>query len=64
MNFFGKAINFLKESKSELSKVVWPKKTEVLRYTTIVILTIAIASVVVFAFDFLLVKLVQFFVIK
>jgi len=59
-----RAINFLKESKAELSKVVWPSKKEVFRDTTLVIASILIATAVVAAFDITLIKLVQIFVIK
>ena len=58
------ATKFLKESKSELSKVVWPSQKEVYKYTTIVVLTILISMTVIFAFDFLLIKLVQLFVVR
>jgi preprotein translocase subunit SecE len=59
-----KGINFLKESKAELQKVAWPSRGEVLRYTTIVILTILVSMAVIFAFDLLLIKVVQIFVIR
>jgi preprotein translocase subunit SecE len=59
-----KGIDFFKESKSELQKVTWPSRGEVLRYTTIVILTILISMAVIFTFDLLLIKIVQVFVIR
>jgi len=64
MNFFTKAIDFLKESKNELYKVVWPSKKEVIRNTIIVILVLLIATAIIGAFDILLIKLVQLFVIR
>lgn len=64
INFINKAINFLKESKAELSRVVWPSKKEVFRDTTLVIASILIATAIVAAFDITLIKLVQIFVIK
>lgn len=59
-----KGIDFLKESKGELQKVAWPSRGEVLRYTTIVILTILVSMAVIFAFDLLLIKVVQLFIIR
>lgn len=59
-----KGIDFLKESKSELQKVAWPSRGEVLRYTTIVILTILVSMAVIFAFDLLLIKVVRLFIIR
>lgn len=64
MNPIARTINFLKESKKELTKVIWPSKLLVFRYTTMVILAVLISVAIVLAFDFLLIKLVQFFVIR
>lgn len=64
LQFVTKIINYVKESKQELSKVIWPKRAEVIRYTTIVVLSILIAIAIVGVFDILLIKIVQFFVIR
>jgi len=64
MKIFSKIISYFQESKSELQKVTWPTRQETLRYSAIVIGAILIATAVVAAFDILLIKIVQFFVIK
>jgi preprotein translocase subunit SecE len=64
MKIFSKIISYFQESKSELQKVTWPTRQETLRYSAIVIGAILIATAAVAAFDILLIKIVQFFVIK
>lgn len=53
---FGAVIRYLTEVRSELSKVVWPKRTEVVRLTLVVILMSAIVAVFVGLIDFGLTK--------
>jgi preprotein translocase subunit SecE len=38
MNFLKRALNFLRESKTELKKVKWPTLRETLQYTLVVII--------------------------
>ena len=64
ISFINSAINFLKESKTELSKVVWPSKKEVFRNTILVTVSILIATAIVAVFDIALIKIVQIFVVK
>ncbi|MCX6806947.1 MAG: preprotein translocase subunit SecE [Candidatus Berkelbacteria bacterium] len=64
MRAFTKLISYLKESRDELSKVVWPSRKEVIQYSTIIILSILIAIAFIGGFDILLLKIVQFFVIR
>jgi preprotein translocase subunit SecE len=52
-------INFLKEVKTELAKVVWPSKTETLRYTVTVIAFSLVTAVILGAFDYGLFKLFE-----
>lgn len=54
-----KIITFLKEAKSEISKVVWPSKEQTLRYTIIVIVFALIISIILGAADYGLVQLLQ-----
>lgn len=51
------ALGFFSEVKSELSKVTWPKKNEVLRLTGIVILVSAIVGFYVGGLDYLFTNL-------
>ena len=47
----GKIINFFIEVKTELSKVVWPTRTETIKYTAIVIGFSAIVAIILGATD-------------
>ncbi len=51
MNIFQKAAKFLKEVKSELKKVVWPTKKQVINNTLIVVALVIIISIFIFALD-------------
>lgn len=44
-NTFGTVISFLGESYSELRKVRWPTRKELISYTIVVIVTVAIITV-------------------
>mgnify|MGYP000833773784 CR=1 FL=1 len=57
-SFFGKVKNFFKgigkyfkDTKSELKKVVWPSKADIKTNTVVVLVTVAIAAVVMIALD-------------
>jgi preprotein translocase subunit SecE len=38
MNFFARIVKFIKESRAELKKVVWPTREETIRHTLTVII--------------------------
>lgn len=44
-------LRFLKETLEELGKVVWPTPQELYRYTLVVIFTVAVISLFIFAVD-------------
>jgi preprotein translocase subunit SecE len=44
-NFISIALNFLKESKSELKKVVWPSRKQTIASTFVVIVIVCLISV-------------------
>ena len=50
-------IKFLKEVKTELSKVVWPSKKEAVRLTLVVILVSLLVGAFIGGVDFVLTKL-------
>ena len=57
-SFFGKVKNFFKgigkyfkDTKGELKKVVWPSKADIKTNTVVVLVTVAIAAVVMIALD-------------
>lgn len=44
MNFFDRIVQFIKESRQELKKVVWPTREETVRHTlTVIIMSGALA---------------------
>ena len=52
-----KILSYLKEVKSEMSRVSWPTKQEVIRLTLIVIGVSAVVAALVGGFDFLFTKI-------
>lgn len=53
---------FLKEVKSELAKVVWPSRAEVVRLTWVVILVSLIVGLFIGALDFIFTRLFSFLI--
>src|ERR1700753_958228 len=58
--FFGRIGGFFREVVSELRKVIWPTRKELLTYTTIVIVFVAIMTAVVGGLDFGFAQLLLF----
>ncbi|MBN6151407.1 preprotein translocase subunit SecE [Xanthomonas sp. AmX2] len=56
------AREFLSESRFELRKVVWPTRQEAIRTTWVVIVVVIILSLLLGGFDFVIQKLMQWFV--
>ena len=50
-NFGSSVAKFFRDTKSELKKVVWPSKADVKTNTIVVLVTVAIAAVVMIALD-------------
>ena len=50
-NFGARASKFFRDTKSELKKVVWPSKADVKTNTIVVLVTVAIAAVVMILLD-------------
>jgi preprotein translocase subunit SecE len=42
---------FLREVRSELKKVAWPSRTEVFTYTVVVLVSVVVMTLIVFAMD-------------
>lgn len=55
----GRIINFLKEVKGELFKVVWPSRQDTIRYTLTVIVFSVVVSAILGAADYGLLKLFE-----
>ncbi len=51
-----KALDFLKEVREELNKVVWPSREQTIKLTTVVILVTIVVGVFIGGLDFLLAK--------
>ena len=50
-NFCNGGVKFFRDTKSELKKVVWPSKADIKTNTVVVLVTVAIAAVVMIALD-------------
>lgn len=53
-------VNFLKEVKEELGKVVWPSREQTIRYTVLVIIVAVAVGLFLGGLDFILTKLTAF----
>lgn len=51
-------VGFLRETKDELKKVVWPSKQETIRLTMVVIIISLIVGIFLGGLDFVFVKLI------
>jgi len=49
---FQKLINYIKESKDELKKVIWPSRKETIKYTLLVIGISIVTAIFLGAIDF------------
>jgi len=57
-----KIINFLKEVKEELDKVVWPSREQTTRYTILVIIVTLVSGLFLGGLDYLLTLFTTFLV--
>ena len=55
-----KAIGFMKESRTELRKIIWPTRSEATQTTFIVIAMCIVVSLVLWGFDTIIVALINF----
>ena len=51
--FFARASKFLREMKSELKKVQWPTRKQVINNTAIVIACVIVVGICIWVFDFI-----------
>ncbi len=61
---FFKIKNYIIQSINELKKVDWPKRSEIIRLTAIVIISTGVSILIVMGLDWVLTKLVNYFVMK
>lgn len=52
-------VRYIGEIKTELKKVVWPKRSEVVRLTTLVILISALVGIYIGGVDYIFTKLLE-----
>ena len=57
-------VDFFKEVREELKKVVWPSKEEVIRLTGVVVLVSATVGLYLGGADFILTKLFEVFILR
>lgn len=50
--FFSRLARWFREMKSELKKVVWPSKKQMINNTIIVLVTVLIIGIFIWVFDF------------
>lgn len=59
-----KPLIFLKEVRTELSKVIWPTRNQAVKLTAIVIGVSIVVAIFIGALDFLFTKLMEIFVAR
>jgi preprotein translocase subunit SecE len=55
-----RAATYVREVRGELRKVAWPTKPEVIRYSTITLVTLVVLTAMIFGFDYVFAKAVFF----
>ncbi len=63
MSFFERTITFLKETRAELRKVVWPTREETTRYTLLVVVISAAVAAFLGGLDYVFQFLLNTFVL-
>ena len=63
-DFRGSPVVFLKEVKSELAKVSWPSRNQVIKLTVVVIIVSFVVGVYIGGFDLIFTKLTDLLLIK
>ena len=57
-------VRFLRDTFEELRKVVWPTPQELYQYTLVVVVTVSVIALFIFAVDSALTQLSQHFIYK
>ena len=60
MKFIKKTFNYFKESREELTKVVWPTRTRVIEFTIAVIILVVVVGAFLGLFDFVFNKVLTY----
>ncbi len=64
MKGIGRIISYLKDVRSELSKVVWPKREEVIKLTLIVLIISVVVGAYVGVLDFVFTKWLEYMIAR
>lgn len=59
VRFFKRIVRYFREMKSELKKVVWPTRQQVVRNTVVVILVVLVVGVLIWLFDWLAAAIIR-----
>jgi preprotein translocase subunit SecE len=59
-SFFVRVANFLREVRSEISKVLWPRRQEVVNYSTVVLTTLIFVALLIFGLNYAFARGVSF----
>jgi len=57
-----KALSFIKEVRGEMSRVVWPTKNDVVKYTLLVVVLSLVVAIIIGSVDLGLVRLLDYFI--
>jgi preprotein translocase subunit SecE len=60
-NFFGRVVQYLRDVRSEMKRVVWPERPEVINSSIVVIVTLLFFAAFTFVVDAIVVQLLQLF---
>jgi preprotein translocase subunit SecE len=55
-----RVVQYLRDVRGELSKVLWPKRAEVVNYSTVVLTTLVFLALLIFGLNFLFARGVAF----
>ena len=53
-------VQYMREVRTELSKVLWPKRPEVVNYSTVVLTTLVLLALLIFGLNYLFARGVHF----
>jgi len=59
-NLAGRLARYLREVRAELAKVLWPKRSEIINYSTVVLTTLVLIALLIFGLNYLFARGVSF----
>ncbi len=62
--FGGRIVKFFREVRTELKKVLWPSRSEVLFYTGVVLVTVALVTVSIWVIDSVVTQLLKLIIVR